>query len=195
MAKIVYIKTGITKGRIMLGIEELGECRGYSVTLSSYADLGAPAKLTELDDTVFGSIKYEDECFRAMKKAVSVLAISDKSRRTLESKLITAGFSRDIARYTVDECLSLGYIDEGRQLERLIEREANISLKGRAYIKRKLMSKGYSSSDIDTAIDRLVYDGTVDFHKNFVRLSEKKNASTDEEKRMIKYKYGYGGED
>ncbi len=195
MPKILYIKEGITKGRITLGIEHDGECRGYSVSIATYLALGSPVKFCSISDADLGTAAYEDECLRAMKKAVSLLSMSDKSVHTLESKLIHAGFKKDIARHTAEECMARGYIDEGRQLDRLCEKEANISLRGRHYIKRKLMSKGYRSSEIDAALDRLTDGGIVDFKENLLRLYEKKSATQDEEKRAIRYKYGYSTED
>ncbi len=191
VANVVYIKTGITKGRVTLGIEHDGECHGYSVSLTTYSEIGSPIKFSHIDEHLLADIAYEDECFRAMKKAVSLLAISDKSRHTLEGKLIMSGFSKEAAKEAVCECLSLGYIDEERQLDRLCEREANISLKGSLMIKRKLMSKGYRASDIESALERLTDKGVIDFCENFKRLCEKKLVQTEEEERQLRFKYGY----
>ncbi len=195
MPKILYIKEGITKGRITLGIEHDGDCRGYSVSTATYLAIGSPVKFSSISDSDLENVTYEDECFRAMKKAVSLLAMSDKSAHTLEGKLIHAGFRKDIARHTAEECMERGYIDEGRQLDRLCEKEANTSLRGRHYIKRKLMSKGYKAAEIDAALDRLTSDGTVDFKENLLRLYDKRAAASDEEKKAIRYKYGYSTED
>ncbi len=195
MAKILYVKTGNTKGRITLGIENGGECRGYSVTENTYFALGSPPRGYELSETVFSRVSVEDEEYRAMKKAVSLLAVSDKSTFTMRQKLMRAGFDRDIVREVVEECVRRGYIDEGRQLDRLVTREANDSLRGRMYIKRKLVSKGYRADEIDAAIDRMIETGEIDFARSFERLAAKKCATDSESRRILKYKYGYVGED
>lgn len=191
MAVIAYIKTGITRGRVMLGIEHDGECRGYSVSEATYVAIGAPHRFSEISDRDLDSIIFEDEVYRAMKKAISILSVSDKSEYVLTGKLITAGFSRAAADTAVAECVGRGYVDESRQIERLVEREANLSLRGRFYIKRKLVSKGYKGADIDRAISALTERGDVDFDANLERLFAKKGAHDEESRRALLYKYGY----
>ena len=195
MAKIKYIKTGSAKGRITLGIEYNGDCRGYSVLENTYFSLGSPPREYNLSDTAFARICCEDEEYRAMKKAVSLLAVSDKSTFTMRDKLVRCGFDRDVAQDVVLECVRRGYIDESRQLDRLVTKEANDALRGRMYIKRKLVGKGYRSADIDAAIDRMVAAGDIDFADNFERLAAKKGIEDVESRRILKYKYGYVGED
>ena len=191
MGKIVYIKSGTAKGRLTLGIEHDGECSSYSISESTYLSLGSPPKFYEIPDRDLQDVIFEDERYRAMKKAVNILAASDKSAYVLMGKLLGAGFSKEAAAEAVDEYKRRGYVDEMRQLERLVEREANGSLRGKFYIKRKLISKGYSSADIDRAIQLLTERGEIDFSSNFEVLAEKKMADGDEERRALMYKYGY----
>lgn len=191
MAKIVYVKTGVTKGRVLIGIDSDGESRSYSVTEETYVAIGAPTRYTELSDRDFDTVCAEDERYRTMKRAVSILAASDKSAYTVKTKLYQAGFSRESIDEAVCECIGRGYIDEQRQLRRLIEKEANEALRGRFYIKRKLLSKGYRGADIDRVTAELTDEGEVDFRVNFERLCEKKGAISDEEKRVLAYKFGY----
>ena len=87
--------------------------------------------------------------------------------------------------------MRLGYIDERRQIERAVLSEANRSLRGRSYITKKLISKGYSSADISEVTDELISRGELDFSASFELLCEKKGATTDEERRALLYKYGY----
>lgn len=191
MPKIIYIKEGVTKGRVLIGIDNDGDSAAYSVTKSTYIAIGSPVRYTVIDERDFYSIAAEDERYRAMKKAVSSIAVSDKSAHTLKSKLLMAGFSHEATDEAIGECIARGYIDEERQLIRLVEREANGSLRGRYYIKRKLAAKGYRLSDIDKVINNLVGSQTVDFKKNFESLAEKKGASDDESRRALAYKFGY----
>lgn len=191
MGKIMYVKNGTAKGRLILGIETDAGLSAYSVSEAMYLSLGSPPRFFEISERDLQDVIFEDERYRAMKKAVNILAASDKSAYMLMSKLIHAGFSKDAAKEAVDECRRRGYIDEARQLERLVEREANASLRGRFYIKRKLVAKGYSSADIDRAIRELTERGEVDFDANFEALVNKKAATSEEERRALMYKYGY----
>lgn len=195
MIRIEYARAGAAKGRITLGISVEGEARAYSVLESVYFSIGAPPRGAELTPREHARLQRDDGEYRAMKKAVTLLAVSDKSAATLRQKLLLAGFDREIADTAVEACVSRGYLDEGRQLDRLVVKEANFSLRGRAYVKRKLLSKGYRGGDIDAAIDRMVADGEIDFRANFLRLAEKKGATDSEARRALKYKYGYIGED
>ena len=110
-------------------------------------------------------------------------------------KLLRAGFSRSVAEECIEECLRLGYIDERRQIERAVLNEANRSLRGKAYIVRKLASKGYSASEVGEITDELVSAGEIDFGENFERLCEKKGALSQEARRALLYKYGYRSAD
>ena len=132
-----------------------------------------------------------DEVYRAMRKAMSLIADVDRSRYELRAKLCHSGFSSEVTDIALDACEKYGYLDEARQLERLIEKEANRKLRGRHYIKRKLMSKGYSSADIDRVAAMLVERGEIDFDANFEMLVEKKCLSDDTEIKALKYRYGY----
>ena len=189
--KIAYIKEGATKGRVLIGIEEDTGVRAFSVTEATYMAIGAPSRYSELSQRDIDVISTEDERYRAMKRAVSILAASDKSAYTLKGKLYQAGFSRESIDEAVNECVARGYVDEDRQLRRLIEREANESLRGRFYIKRKLVSKGYRGADIDRITRELVDSGEIDFSENFERLASKRGAEGEEERRALMYKLGY----
>ncbi len=195
MPKVLSVKSGKVKNRIFLGIETDGEYREYSVPATYYRDIGSPVRFSEVGIDVIDELSRLDDEYRALRRAMSILSHSDKSERMLARMLImNSGFSREIAEGAVRECVRLGYLDEERQLERLIEKEVSLNLRGRAYIKRKLASKGYSLSKIDSAIDSLSESGVIDFHDSFERLAVKKGAYTDEEKKALKYKYGYTGE-
>lgn len=191
MAEIVYIKEGSAKGRVSIGVSVDGELKDFSVTLATYSAIGAPGRYSEIRDRDLDAIIAEDERYRTMKRAVSILAASDKSVYNLKARLRQLGFSTESIESAVNECLARGYIDEARQLRRLVEREANESLRGRYYIKKKLMSRGYRSADIDRAIAALQEDGELDFRSNFERLIDKNGAQDEEAKRKLAYKFGY----
>ncbi len=191
MAKILEINDSKSRGRMLISIENGGEILKLNVTCASLSELDSPRVLSEISVYDAASLIFDDECFRAMKRAVTVLAASDKSERRLYEKLMSSGFSREAVIETVNEVKRRGYLDEDRQLSRLVEREANLSLRGRQYIIRKLLTKGYKTSDIVRAIDALTFDGTIDFDRNFEILAEMKGAADEESRALLKHKFGY----
>ena len=192
MATVLFVKPDEKKKRVGIGITEDD---GTTVTLTvkerTYTSLGCPGRGDEIDEGDLADMRFEDEVIRAFRKATALIADVDRSRYELRCKLTLAGYSREAVDLAISACEKYGYIDESRQLERLIEREANRKLRGKYYIKRKLLSKGYSSSDIDRVTRLLVERGEVDFDANFNLLRQKKCPSDDTEITALKYKYGY----
>ena len=189
-----YVKAARVKGRIILGITSLGEDRPYSLSESVYYSLGSPSRGDLLSSEDMEAIKKEDEGYRALKSALSILSYADNSRRSLCLKLLRKGYSKDTARSAVEECVRLGYIREDEQLKRAVVREANTSLYGRRRIIDKLLSHGYSLGVINEVIDGLVSSGEIDFEENFKALCEKKLSGeqmTKENIHALRYKYGY----
>jgi regulatory protein len=191
VARVLFVRPVPTKKRIQLDILDGSEKATYTVRESTYLELGSPTAGTDLTESMLGTVRFEDECLRAIKRAMGYLSLSDKSRYELRMKLIRAGISYEAADVALERISELGYLDEDRQLERAVEREANYKLRGRYYIKRKLSAKGYSISAITRAIERLTDSGEVDFNANFELLAEKKGAFSDEERQALEYKFGY----
>ncbi len=194
MPIVKYIRTAADGGRVRIGIDDGEAANCYTISASLYNSLGV-VRGSELDEVTLGSIAYEDERYRALKRALSILSYADNTVSNLIMKLRRAGYSSEIAAECAEECLRLGYIDEPRQIERAALTEANRSLHGREYIIRKLSAKGYKSSVVRDVIDGLVAHGQIDFALNFERLAEKMGALTDEERRALAYKRGYRGSD
>ena len=168
------------------------ESANYTVNAVLYAEIGSPSVGDLLTDEQIYLIREYDEYFRAKKKALAILAYADNNRRNLALKLSKAGFSRELCDRVVSEMVSLGYIDEKRQLERLITVEANGKLRGPLRIIPALVNKGYSSSDIREVMHKLAESGEVDFRRNAKILLDKKLPVADpEEKKKFLYKNGY----
>lgn len=192
MADLKFVRESKDSSLLSLGIIEGEESARYTVNSVIYAEIGCPESGDMLSDTQMSVIKYADEKHRAMKKALSLLSFADNNERTLRQKLIRAGFGREIAEEVCSEMVRLGYINEQRQLERLILNEANIKLRGPGRIIPALSAKGYSSSDIREVMHRLAESGELDFKKNARLLIDKKLPGADaEEKRKLLYKNGY----
>ena len=193
MAALKYIREARDSHLLLLGVVEEGESACYTVNADTYQAIGCPKAPTVLNDEQLSRVKYTDRLMRARKKALSLLAFSDNNRRTLGAKLARAGFDREIIEQTVEDMVELGYINENRQLERIILNEANIKLRGPAKILPFLVSKGYSSDDARRVMSRLVDDGEIDFKENARSLIQKKLPDcTDEgEIKKLLYKNGY----
>ncbi len=192
MARLLYIRD-VNCALLLLALDEEGECRRYKVSKALYADLGAPAKGEELSEDDLIAIRQYDEHYRAKKKALSLLSYSDKNEKGLKRRLATAGFSRDVAEEVAAEMVTLGYINEEGQLERLILNEANVKLRGPMKILPTLAAKGYSPAEIKRVMRELCDRGEIDFKENAKKLIEKRlqGNSDPEEKKKILYKNGY----
>ncbi len=192
MRKIKYIRDGGDGAPVRLTLDE-GE-DAYTLSHTAVSRLGLFVGM-DVDEYLLSEIECESEKYRAMRRALSILSYGDNTRKTLAAKLIRAGFSREVADECVSECLRLGYIDEARQIERAALTEANRALRGKGYIVKKLTARGYPVSLIGDVIDSLVARGEIDFSENFRRLAEKRGIETEEEKRILAYKYGFGSFD
>ena len=192
MAKIIYIKESKTKGYLVIGIKDGEDKTPLTVNAAAYADIGSPALGEELDPDTLEALTKENQRFLALKKALYLLSFSDNSERNLRYKLMRAGYPRDVVDFAVSEVLRLGYINEQRQLERLILSEANSKLFGPKKIISRLVAKGYSPGDVRVAIEALSDSGEVDFDLNRTRLLEKlPDGYSDEDMYKLLYKYGY----
>ena len=195
--KVVYVRDSKNKGYTVLLIDSGEGAVAYTVPTSVYFSVGSPITGQTLSEDDLISVKYSDECYRATKKALSLLAFSDNNVKNLKAKLVRAGFSREVADEAVLEMQRNGYINERRQLERLIISEATSKLVGPAKIIPKLVAKGYKRSDVVDVIDELTEDGKIDFEKIKHTLIEKKlGADPDSpEVRMLLYKSGFSSWD
>ena len=168
------------------------ESANYTVCGRVYLEIGSPSVGDILTDEEIYTIREYDEYYRAKKKALAILAYADNNRRNLSMKLSKAGFGRDLTDRVVSEMVELGYIDEKRQLERLITVEANGKLRGPLRVIPSLVNKGYSSSDVRAVMHTLMESGEVDFRKNAKALLDKKLPTADpEERKKFLYKNGY----
>ena len=191
MARVLFVKESRVRGYVTVGLSEDGESASYTVSKITYSELGSPVRGSELDGFAFERLAEEDENFRALRRALSLLSYGDNSKGALFAKLLRAGFSQSAVRHAVRECEGHGYINEDAQLERKITLLANEKLYGTYYIRARLMRAGYSLSLINSVLDRLVKSEDVNFDLNFSSLCEKMGTETDEERRALAYKYGY----
>ncbi len=191
MIRVLFVQQNSRKTKYNLTIENDLDIKNYLISNETYLRLNSPPRGFEISERAFSEICFEDETYKAVKKAYSFLCDKDRSRYVLKTKLMEIGFSNDITEAALDRCEELGYLNEYEQVERAVEREANYKLRGRHHIRRRLAGKGYSVSDVDRAIVNLVERGEIDFDKSFERLCEKRGADTEEARVKLKYTFGY----
>ena len=187
--RVIYIKPTGDGKRYVVGVTDGDEKQRYNISAALHLSLGL-SRGDELDEGTLEMLEEDNARYTCMRSALSYLAYADNNKRTLFMKLLRRGFDREIVAETVEECLRLGYINESDQIERAIIKEAE-KLYGRAYIFKKLASKGYSPSMINRAFDRLIESGEIDFSANLQALLYKKGCENDEECKKLMHKYGY----
>ena len=192
---VISVKTSDTNRTLVTVELALGnEKKKYTVSEGTYREIGCPLSGDILDEDELELLEHEFQRREAMKKALRILAYADNNKKNLYRKLVKAGYSTDNATYTVNECVRLGYVDEERQLERLITLACNRDLNGPSKIYARLLAKGYRAADITEAIARLTRLGEINFTESKKILLSRKDPATREEKQKILYKYGYKNE-
>lgn len=196
--KLLSIRNSKSRGYITISLlGDGGERESFTVRESEHRALGEPLSGDKIDTDTYLGLKSADERYRARRAALRILAYSDNSERTLSDKLRSRGISRECAMEISREMVSYGYLDEARQLSRLIiseERERKLS---RASLTARLMKKGYSRERIDIAIDELILSGEVDFDSvraTLVRELSEKGLDAPEIRKAL-YKRGFGFSD
>ena len=189
--KVIYVRDSASRGYLRIGLSEDLEKYEYTVSLAQYEALGSP--LCDEEFFELEAAKEYDMKYHATLHALKILSYGDNNIRTLRDKLLSRSVSSAVADEVCEEMVRLGYVDEHRQLERLIENEVSVKLSGRRKLYAKLIRKGYSKKDIDTVLEDLISRGTVDFTRSKERLIEKKlqQGASEEEKKALLYKYGY----
>ena len=188
--KVVFIRAAKAKGYLKVRVSSDTEDTDFVVSDREYADAGAPRANDNLTREAFSALKLADMRYRARLKAMRVLAYGDNSERMLVIKLQRAGISRAVAEETARDMVMRGYINNVRQLERLISYELS-RLNGPKRFIPKLMAKGYSRGDIEIALDELSSKGDADVDTAREALLEKYSDSSYDERAQILYKHGF----
>ncbi len=129
---------------------------------------------------------------RACKFALSSLSRCDYSKKALYAKLLAKGFDSPTASEALNYVVSFGYIDERRQIERIILDLFSRNGYGKRKIAELLLRRGYCREDISACLRSLTDSGEIDFDMAKERLLSKYPANlSDEERKKILYKYGF----
>ncbi len=191
--QVKAVRAGKSQGYLTVVVTDGEERKTFTVSERDYLEAGSPRPGDYLDGDMLAALSHSDEVYRARLHALRILSYADNNERTLVRKLVSRGISHSLATEVAHEMVGRGYIDEQRQLERLIITEANRNLIGPHRIKAKLTAKGYRGSDIDGIIEQLCDSGEIDFDRSRRLLIEKKLArgATDDEIKKLLYKNGY----
>ena len=170
-----------------------GEKESLTVSEEDYSAACSPMARDEIDARAYLILKSSDEYYRARLSALKMLSYGDNNKAALVRKLTAKGIGYECADAVAREMISLGYIDEKKQLLSIVSKEANINLSGPRKIRAKLTSKGYKTSDIAGAIAALIKTGDIDFERSAELLVSKKltRGADDDEKKALLYKNGY----
>jgi SOS response regulatory protein OraA/RecX len=187
---VVYVKAAKTKGYLRLRVNDGEEDIDLIVSEREYADCGSPIASDNLTRDAFSVLKEADMRHKARHKALRVLEYGDNSERMLVIKLLRSGISRRIAEETAREMVMRGFVDDKRQLARLIASEVKC-LHGPIKFIPKLVSKGYSRSDIEIVIDELTESGEIDLDAARALLIERAGDISYEERAKLLYKNGF----
>ena len=191
--KILSIRTKEKKSAlVILEIATEGGANKYTLSEGTYREIGCPLSGEIIDEASLYVIIEEDERRRCLQKALRILSFSDNSERGLYLKLLKSGFDKEASLGAVEECVSLGYVDERRQIERIIRHFANDGI-GPYKILRKLLSGRYKKELCFLTLRELEESDEVNFarmRENLIceKLSED---ATPEERRKLLYRYGF----
>ena len=183
------IKKANVKGYLKLEIDTGEGVEWFLLSDGQYDALGRPTPCEEISDEDFRIASDGDEYNRAKKKALNILSFGDNSERELLAKLSRAGFSRTVRDRVLSEMKALGYVDEERQLTRLIEALANEKLSGPKKILASLVGKGYAPEKVKSVMRRLEIEKKIDFTASKEKLL--RGIEDSDERRKILYKRGF----
>lgn len=188
---VIYVRAARTKGYLKLRISDGEENTDLTVSEREYAEAGSPLPSDNLTRDAFSALITADMRYRASLKALRILEYGDNSERMLVIKLRRAGISREIAEETSREMVMRGFVNDRRQLSRLILAEVR-RLQGPQKFIPKLISKGYSRSDIEIVIDELSDSGELDLDAAREELLSRYPDVSYEERARLLYKNGFG---
>ena len=187
---VVFVKAAKTKGYLKLRIKDGEREIDLIVSERDHADAGSPIASDNLTRDAFSILSLSDMRYRARVKAYRILEYGDNSELMLVMKLRRAGITREVAEEIARDMVMRGFVNDRRQLARLIINEVG-RLRGPKRFIPKLMSKGYSRSDIEIVLDELSSSGEVDIAAAREKLLESAGELSYDEREKLLYKNGF----
>ena len=191
---MIYIRDSKSRGYLRIGVSFDGEKKEYTLSESEYRGLGSPLIGDEISDTQ--ELLACDMRYKAKLYALRILSYADNNVSSLKRKLISSSIPAEIAEQVCEQMVGLGYVNETRQLEKLIENEANVKLYGKRKIFQRLLAKGYAKKEIESVLSNLISHGIVDFEKTKEILINKRfpDGATRDEIRALLFKSGHSSD-
>lgn len=169
-----YVVTQVMSGNAGVSVTirpiDGGETETFLVERKFVRSLGI-TEGTELGQDIVDRLTDEAELCRAQARTVRILSYSDHSVQALVRKLISYGFSEDIARRSAESAVEKGYINEEEQAKRCAEYFLRHKYWGKKRIAMELITRGYAKDAVNGAIssiDDIYFSATVE------KLIEKK---------------------
>ena len=189
--KIIYVRAAKSRGYIRIGVDTGGEQLSLVCSEADYLSVGSPLTRDEIGEDTLSVLTFSDMRYKARLHALRILSYSDNNEKTLYYKLCMKGTDKTVAAEVAAEMVGLGYINEARQLDRIVADEVGRKLVGPKKLFPKLLSKGYGRADIEAAIDRLECEGVIDFERSKLALIAKHSPMDELEIKKLLYKNGY----
>ena len=142
----------------------------YLLKRQTVRELGL-ASGTQIGEDLLAVLEEEADLGRAQARMVRILSYSDHSVGLLVRKLVSYGFSKEIAERAAQSAVEAGYINEEEQAKSCAEYFLRHKYWGKKRIAMELMSRGYARSTISEAIESL---GDEAFYGMLVKVIEKK---------------------
>ena len=104
-----------------------------------------------------------------VKYALYLIEFSDKSKRTLLTKLKTKGYEKEVCDAAMEVLESNNVVDDERLCAKKLQRIAETKFYGRYRIKNELIKAGFSAETIENAFE----EAEIDFDGLIEKLAEK----------------------
>lgn len=127
----------------------------HEIATDLFFDMGF--SMSAGDGIVINQSQYEmladaAELTSAIKKGADLIGFAQNTKKSLVSKLIHRGFSKDISVRAADYLENVGYINEREQAEELFADLAERRLYGPSRIRNELYKKGFSEDVINVTM-------------------------------------------
>ena len=179
----LHVVTQVVSGNagvsVTVRLADSGENETFLVERKFVRSLGL-AEDMQIDQSTVDQLAEEAEFCRAQARTVRILSYSDHSVHALVRKLISYGFSEEIARRCAQCAVDDGYINEEDQAGRCAEYFLRHKYWGKKRIAMELISRGYTKDAVTAAInsvDDALFAATVEklIEKKFPARPEDKN--------------------
>ena len=189
--RIIYVRAAKSRGYIRIGVDTGEEQLSLVCSEADYLSAGSPLTRDEIDGDTLEVLCASDMRYKARLHALHILSYADNNEKTLYRKLCLKGIDKSVASEVASEMVGLGYINEQRQLDRIIADEVGRKLTGPKKLFPKLLAKGYGRSDIEASVERLKCEGIIDFEASKQALLDKYEPKDPLEVKKLLYKNGY----